>query len=334
MKQDQSNQANESQNSSAQNAALLSVVTAVPNPAEDITTYLPGWSIVWNGIQTIYGNYAFIACDPTGTYYGLAIRGSLPPIPPFSWYIFANWILEDLNIEKQVDWKYVNDGSSGALISLGSSIAFYNLLLMEDALGSGLNIFDYLKNNAITPGKQVIIAGHSLGGNMANVYASYFVTQLTQDGASTDNVSLYTFAAPAAGNKDFAQDLDNKLSNAWHYENTNDIVPKFPVADDVALIAGLYNPAPSAAKINITYKGKTFTLQEVILKAAVDLNKYKYHQQALNYTKFTSELDGSYTTNSLKDFFDQAGAQHSMTNYAAYLGLTLPQPPTQELKLY
>ncbi|GAA3954939.1 hypothetical protein GO495_28420 [Chitinophaga oryziterrae] len=308
----------------AQTAVMLSAVTYSTDPQQDIDTLLPGWSIVWDGIQTSDGNYAFIATDPSEEYYALAVRGSLPPFDVFdNWDAFANWVLEDLDVITQVSWPYLASGNGSALISQGAYTSFDNVLNMQDQLGSGQLIFDYLKNNAVIPGKQIIITGHSLGGNIANVYASYFVTSIAQENYTSDNISLFTFAAPAAGNSDFATDLDNKISTAWHYENANDIVPKFPASFSVLLTAFLFDPAPSASEITVNYQGYTISLREAFILLSGVFYFYGYQQPSLNYTVFPNALDENYQSNTLEDWFDQAGAQHALSNYAGYLGVTL-----------
>lgn len=307
----------------AQNAVLLSFVTYSANPVNDIISYLPGWKIVWNGIQTSDGNYAFIAVDPTEEIYALAIRGSLPPQDIFkNWDSFANWILEDLDVITQVSWAYAT--TAKPLISSGANTSFTNLLNMQDALGSGLSVTNYLVSNVIKPGKQLIITGHSLGGNIANVFTSYFITTITQSSYSANNVALFTFAAPAAGNGDFATDLDSKLPTAWHYQNANDIVPNFPVSDTILLTGFLYIPSPAASAITVTYKGHTVSLREAFILLAGVFLFYGYQQQANNYTIFNTDLYTEYEENTAEDWFAQEGAQHAVSNYAAYLGVMLP----------
>lgn len=305
----------------AKTAVQLCAVTYSQDPVNDIGTYLKGWSIVWNGTETTDGNYAFIALDPTGEYYALAIKGSLPPFD-ISWDAFANWILEDLDVVTRVAWPYA--ATSGALIASGTNRAFNNMLAMQDTLGSNESIFDYLQNNAVKGNKQVIITGHSLGGNAANVYASYFISALAKANIQFSNTSLFTFAAPAAGNGAFATDLDTKLPDAWHFENAEDIVPKFPAAVSAIKVAYLYNPGPSASAITVTYKGHTVSLKEGVLLLTGALFLYDYQQQADNYSIFSNPLDSSYAANTIGDWFDQAGAQHAVINYANYLGATLP----------
>ena len=306
---------------SPQTGVILANLAYSNDLASDLQTALPGWTLEWQGSVTSDGNTAFIALDPTGDYYGLAFRGSLPPFDVLKdWNAFANWVLEDMDVITEQPWPYVASGT--AKISNGANTAFNNVLDMTNEIpnGSSDSILTYLQKNAVDNNKSVIIAGHSLGGNIANVYASYFASSNT----SFSNLYLYTYAAPAAGDSDFATDLDNKIVNAWHYENLMDIVPKFPVTDSIILGAVfLYSPAPYSGDITTTYKGHTVSLRDGILLLAGALSLYGYTRQDRNYQTFTNPLDTSYESNTMDDWFDQAGAQHALPNYANYLGITL-----------
>lgn len=316
------NTTNSVQPENAKTAVQLCSVTFAQNPVNDIGTLMPGWKIVWNGTQSLDANYAFIAVDATGDNYVLAFRGSVPPQGFSDWDVFANWILEDLNVVAQVNWPYAS--TSKARISAGAYIAFSNILYMKDSLGSDLSINDYLLANVVGNGKQLIITGHSLGGNLANIFASYYVQTLTSNGQSSGNVSLYTFAAPSAGNSDFANDLDAKLPAAWHYQNANDIVPNFPVFDGLVFTSLLYLPQPLAANITVTFNQQTVSLREAFLLLAGVFLSGDYQQPKTNYTIFGTELYPKYENNTAEQWFGQAGAQHALVNYANYLGVKLP----------
>jgi hypothetical protein len=314
------------QPANAKLAVQLCAITAAPNPVADIGALLPGWKIVWNGTQTTFANYAFIAVDATGKNYALAIRGSVPPNSVFTdWDLFANWVLEDLDVVTQGSWPYAT--TAQPRISTGAYIAFTNMLDMKDSLGSGKSMYEYLLANTVGDGKQLFITGHSLGGNMANVYASFYVHMLKQQGKSSDNVSLYTFAAPAAGNADFATDLDKKLPAAWHYQNINDIVPNLPVFDGLVFTSLLYLPQPLAADITVKHKGHTFNLNEAILLLAGAFLLYGYQQPTNNYTIFKTDLFPEFEDNTVQGWLGQGGTQHQIANYAKYLGVTLPVIP-------
>lgn len=316
----------------ASTAVWLCFVTYSTNPVNEIGQYLPGWQIVWNGVQTFDGNYAFIASDATGENFALTIRGSLPPKDIFSnWDVFANWILEDLNVVTQSKWPYTSPTVSDAVVSSGAYLAFTNMECMKDSLGSGLSILQFLQQHVINAGKKLLITGHSLGGNMANVYASYLVQQISVTGYVASKLSLFTFAAPASGNSSFVQDLDDKLPNAWHYQNANDIIPNCPVAARIILTGLLYTPQPAAYKISVTFKGLTVTLQEAFLMLGGIFLLYDYQQENNHYVIFGTDLYPEYEDNTPEDWFAQAGAQHALSNYAGFLGIDLPVITTNSL---
>jgi hypothetical protein len=322
--------------SNQQLAVLLCAVTYSSDPQTDIETYLPDWSIVWNGQVTSDGNYAFIATNSDSSVYALAVRGSLPPFDVVKdWDAFANWVLEDMDVITTVDWTYVSPSTSNAKITAGANRAFTQVQGMQDTINpQGPGILDYLQTNAVAKGKQVIITGHSLGGNVANVFTSYFISSLISSYPNiAGNTYLVTFAAPAAGNSAFATDLDGKLSNAWHYENDNDIVPKFPVGLAVVDVGLMYIGGPSAGSITVTYKGKTVSLREAFLLLAGAFLIYGYTQQAQNYSIFNVPTDSEYTQNTFEDFFQQAGYQHEVVHYANDLGVTLPSTLAEQSKL-
>jgi hypothetical protein len=305
----------------AKTAVVLCAVTLANNPVQAIGNSLPGWKIVWNGNPND-PNYACIAVDSTGDNYALVFRGSVA----FNDLDFlVDWIKEDFNVLTRVSWPYAS--TSGALISKGADIAFKASMGMTDSLGSGISIGEYLLKNAVGNGKRLIITGHSLGGNMANVYASYYVQTLPK-GISSDNVFLYTFAAPAAGNPAFARDLDTKLPSAWHYHNENDIIPNFAVPDRIVFTGSLYTPQPVAAEITTTYKGQTVSLQEVFLLLAALFTLDDYQQPTNNYTFFPTKLDPTHEANTLGGWLGQAGAQHQITNYVQHFGITPTSIPS------
>jgi len=327
------NASNGDQQTAAKNAVKLCAVANAVNATNPITdtnfnNLLPGWKIAWDGQQTAFANYAFIATDPAEEIYVLAIRGSLVDKNLIDWDDFANWILEDFNVAKQVSWQFAT--TANAKISNGANIGFNNLLNMRDLGNPLLSVTDYLINNAVKKGKQVIITGHSLGGNIANVFASYFITTLTQTNLPSGNVSLYTFAAPAPGNGDFAKDLDAKLPTAWHYQSLNDAIPNFPVASDIRQLVKWYSPAPAAAAISFTNKeGKIIQLVDAIntladlLSLTELLSMSAYKQQANNYTTFQTDLYAKAQGNTLAGWLAQAAYQHQLFNYAGYLSVSL-----------
>ncbi|EFO97779.1 hypothetical protein CRE_15925 [Caenorhabditis remanei] len=82
-------------------------------------------------------------------------------------------------------------------------------------------------NGLITkyPGYQVWVTGHSLGGAMASLAASYLrFNQLV----SMEQLLLVTFGQPRTGNLTYAQSVDTLVDNAYRITHSHDPVPHVP----------------------------------------------------------------------------------------------------------
>lgn len=295
------------------------------HPVEDISKLMPGWKIVWLSGPVTDPNFSYVAVNTKEDLYILATRGSVVTNDVFTkWDSFVDWILEDLN-EPLVHWPYAS--TLKPCIGIGAYIGFSHMLHATNALegSAGELLLDFLLTNTTGKGKHLIIAGHSLGGNLSNVYASFYVETLKEQQLPATNVSLFTFAAPASGNFDFVLDLEAKLLTAWHYQNTNDAVPNFPVYEGLLATGKLYGPnAPDAPEIIVPFDNKEIPLQEVYTLLADIFFLFGYHQPKRNYITFTADLNKNFLANTIGDWLAQAGSQHQLYNYAKELNVVLP----------
>jgi triacylglycerol lipase len=298
-------------------ACTFSEIAYCSDPQGQLDKYLPGWKIVWNPLPA-GGNHAFVASD--GTSYVIAFRGSLIS---FTEDAFYNWIYHDLNVAVQYKWPYCN--AAKARISQGSYIGWQNLEKMKDRT-SGETLWAFLSEN-LKPETPLILTGHSLGGNLATVYASWLWWKFNEEKHQKNNINVMTFAAPAPGNESFADDFNKKFPISIRIENTNDIVPKFPCSNRVAKLGDLYSPGPSAAAITVGYKNITTKLSAVftMISTAMDLMElrsdyYGYMHTNKNGRLITIDLSGKNTLNDAVDWFAEAGYQHNIAQYAAALG--------------
>jgi hypothetical protein len=305
-------------NISSVTACILSELAYCNEPQKIIEQYLPGWKVVWDPLP-VGGNYAFVATD--GNVYAIGIRGSLIQ---FSWDAFDNWIYNDLNIAYQKDWPYTNN-VSGARISQGAYAGWENLNRMADRK-TRKSLWAFLQAN-IGDKKPLTITGHSLGGNLATVYASYLWKRFKDNGHQKDNIDVITFAAPAAGNGSFADDFNSKFSNSLRIENINDIVPKFPVSGKVSDLGSLYTSTPSAADIMVGYKNASVKLSNVFITMSAGLDLLRITNGISPYVQtnglgdlITIKLSGKNVKNEIIDWFAEAAYQHSMECYAQQMG--------------
>jgi hypothetical protein len=287
-----------------------------------VQMFYPDYKVVWSAQQTPDYNYAYIVRTPENRFF-LAIRGSLPfevdGHPVVDWGVLYNWFREDFNVFGQVPWPYGLNGGSPSVAN-GAWDAFTQLQGAVDVMGSNTTAYTFLKRNAVTKGYPVYITGHSLGGNMADTYASYFADQLAGDNLSNGNNYLFTFAAPAAGNADFVTDLQAKFppGRSCHYEIDNDIIPKFPVVNSVYYtVSALYSPSPQAEDVSITVHGVTVTLSNGIVTIAVAIavavGPSAYVQTPVSAASHA--LSPEYQANTFSDWFYQAAYQHAVSHY-------------------
>lgn len=306
-------------------AGTLAALAYCSDVADSITNALTGWSLAWRADQSIYGSYAYIAQTNDQSQYVVAVRGSETD---FSWSSFYNWIEQDLNVMTQKPWLYPSDGQS--MISWGSELALGNLQqLVDSSSGTPVTMLQFLMSNAVSKGTPIAVVGHSLGGNLTTVLAPWLSYAIGQAGSTVPPMATYTFAAPTAGNTSFAQMYDKLFgANSWRFYNENDVIPRF--SDAVSSTGALYNPGPAANQISTQYNNHTITLSEFFdaLAAAV-LASELYYGSYYSQTNLTqgsialntaNTLNPAYSTNTLQNWLDQAGWQHSMQTYLSLIG--------------
>jgi triacylglycerol lipase len=297
-------------------ACLFSQIVYNDQPQKELDSFLPGWKIVWNPAP-LNGNYAFVARN--GNTFALAIRGS---VMQFSEAAFQNWVQQDLNAFTQTTWKFTLD-SIAAKVSDGAYEGWQNLTRLKDTTtGKTLWMFLSEQTSANTP---MLVTGHSLGGNLATIYASWLAWNIRETKMPQPNISVVTFAAPAVGNGAFAADFDKKFPQAKRYENANDMVPKFPCIDGIKQLGDLFVGGPAAKDIKAAYRGISVNLSQLFnytgdaLRLASLFSGAAYYKQTAGQL-FTGKLSATGAGSSLGNWFAEAGYQHSMKQYAVSLG--------------
>lgn len=315
-------------------AMTLASITYCADIKSALHKYLPGWSLVWLPDAAVNGNYAFVVRNDATKQYAVAIRGSLLD---FSWDAFDNWFEQDFNVFEQVDWLYpatdqqpkISKGSSDGLNDLSNLVMTFN--------GQETRLLAYLLATAVTQGDSIMVVGHSLGGNLATVFAPWLLYQIGQAGLRPPaDFNVYTFAAPSAGNDAFAQAYDASFPASRRYYNVLDIVPLASVPFSIIDAGLLYMPAPQASDITVTYDGKTASLAEAfaLLAAAIGLseiypNDFSFYSQT-NVGSGSVPLypDDTYCQPDTKpplpplvvQWFEKAGCEHGHNTYLSLLG--------------
>lgn len=194
------------------------------------TTTLPSlWNQVWVPDADVNGHTATVF-QMSALLGGPPFSGGTMPLPIFALAIQGTQTGTDLLNDFQVNPQPAFPIISGAAIAIGSQDGLNDILaLQRTSDGSVKTLQDFLMN--LTQGSQLLVTGHSLGGNIASVLAPWIAANVPAFGgngggeitALPPGLSTITFAAPTAGNEAFASFL-NSQSNYQANFNANDVI--------------------------------------------------------------------------------------------------------------
>src|SRR4051812_26700788 len=164
-----------------------------------------------------------------------------------------------------------------------------------------------------------VVTGHSLGGCLASIVAMWIRTLPLPNCQGT--IQPITFAAPTAGNGNFAKYYNELFPSARRFQNTLDVIPL--AYYNLNLIDSIYGgllPTPDFVKVGLAL------MQESI--AGLGYTQPAQGQQILPGTQLASDTD----------WYAQALHQHHLATYLAILTGTpvdrsaLPQPSVARAK--
>ena len=193
----------------------------------------PTWRVVWGpGLSGDRANMLYAAGDSASGQIAVAVRGT-------DWSFWLNWVQNFASVLPLVPFTNViaNVSAGVPMIAAGTNLGLQMLLSARGAApdGSDVDLVSFLGGQSA----DVYVTGHSLGGCLASVLAPSVASAL---GAQYP-LKVYTFAAPSAGNKDFADYFGALFADrAFRVFNDLDIVPMSWAT--LLSIAALYTPAP------------------------------------------------------------------------------------------
>lgn len=262
------------------------------------------WGLVW-GPRERDQNLAFIAQGPTSSKpfsrrrYAVVVRGTIESVYN---------IFDDLDVLGQEWLPFPAPDFPGARISWGSADGWRNLRdLHQFQRGEPVGILDFLRSTDI--GSEIIVTGHSLGGNLASVVAAWLHSELNHP-KPTRPIRPLTFAAPSAGNAAFADSFDALFPGITRVRNDLDLVPRFWAEADLQSIRKLF-PGLGAPKCDLL--NGCVGLVDAAEYAVGDAYRQPSHLETLD--------SWLYDESGLLSFWDEAGAQHSSLLYMWLLGV-------------
>jgi hypothetical protein len=179
------------------------------------------WKLVW-GPGEVEGILAYVALASDATTYALAFRGSLGELAAHEF--LDNWAL-DGDTFRQVPWLYPQ--ANDVKVSAGMNQALAYVMMLTDPT-TNLHLLDFLRARIAATGGPLplLVAGHSLGGALAQLASQWLYYQLVQIGGHKHvTITPLTFAAPTTGNQQFATLFEAAFPDNYALVNTLDIVP-------------------------------------------------------------------------------------------------------------
>lgn len=205
----------------------------------------------------------------------------------------------------------ISDAPGGANISNGAMSGANNIINIASSNG---DLVSYLKSQ-VASGGTVIVVGHSLGGALASVLALYLKAKL-----SSATLSCFTFAAPTAGNQQFADYFDQTMAGAsTRIFNSMDTVPHAWSAKTITDIKKIYEP----------YVATPDDMVKNIDNNLGWLKLLNYRQPTAGQQQLTGAVNQAIIEKNDQDFDRQAGYQH-VEAYLDLLGMQATdvwQPP-------
>jgi triacylglycerol lipase len=240
------------------------------------------WQLAWGPVLHVKSdNLMYVAKLNGAEEYAVVVRGTdLSPI--------------NIHVLKE---PYVPD----ALVAEGTIYGLAALTGMRDA-DRGKTVLEFL---SVCPPSSIYVTGHSLGGCLTTVIALWLKYQFASSSVPQTDILAYTFAAPSAGNQQFADWYTNNSGViSYRYFNTIDLIPM--AWTNVPGIKDLFPPSPTCP-----------IEMKLAVDAAIDLLRLdgvSYVQPNGQGTPLTA------TSQQNLDWFAEVGTQHGHNNYLQLLG--------------
>jgi lipase (class 3) len=261
------------------------------------------WQCVWGPAQSPdQSNLVFVAA-----YYPtlgvpelvvVAIRGT--DVAVDAWGVIKQ-MWEDLDVLDPEPFPWLPD-CSGALVAQGT---LDGLSVVRQLTHGGRRLSSFLTDflgQSQNRQARLVVTGHSLGGCLTTVVAPWLQVTLSGQGLANEILPV-TFAAPTAGNQDFATCFLSTFASSLRYFNSLDIVPL--AWQSLAAIKTVYEPhhldTPEWVDVMVD-------LMDELIPA--------YAQPGQDH-----ELTGHFAQ-SPPTWYDEAYKQHHTTTYMKLLGGT------------
>ena len=207
-------------------ASYLPDITTIPAAVQNTPPLAAGgqWQCIWGPVQdSDESNLALVAgYSPTPNAAPQAIcvtvRGTDFDITDIWGMLEQIWEDIDASDPQPMPWA-LNDPARVASGTLDGLTIIQGLTANGQTLGQFLsNFFSQAANASVT----ILVTGHSLGGCLATIVATWIRVLLPNFRGAIQPI---TFAAPTAGNNEFATYYNELFPAARRFQNSLDVIP-------------------------------------------------------------------------------------------------------------
>jgi hypothetical protein len=260
------------------------------------------WQCPWAAQDADQSNLAFVALYYTDAasapeLAGVMIRGTDFGVTDAWGKIEQLW--EDLDGSEQAPLPWAP--SDPARVAQGTLDGLEIILGLTSGLQSLEAYLQALVSEPANANLALVVTGHSLGGCLTTVFAPGL-----RDRLKPRNVPIMpvTFAAPTAGNLDFAAYFEREFPHALRYSNSLDVIPK--AWADLSGLDTIYQPCGTAMP-DIVYVGA------LGFELAMYLTGVAYRQPAATTLRGTCSSTAA-------NWYDEGLYQHHPATYMHLLG--------------
>ncbi|WP_198163972.1 lipase family protein [Nocardia violaceofusca] len=287
------------------------------------TPGLDSWKVVWLGMSSLRANMAFVVQNVNDTSeLAVCFRGT----------VFSSLIdlAEDFEVFTQVPFPQGGTPPAGSkpVIAKGAAAAFDEIMSAKCVLGlpGGSGTLVSALQTLCGPSKPatVHLTGHSLGGCLVTTAALFLQSQFAKFNPKVA-FDTYTFAAPTAGNQDFATWFDTQFPHGQAIWNKYDVVANvwWNLGPGPTSIQSFFPaPGPYASECKDD-KGRTVQSQiqdlaQKLAESGVSPYVQPTQQPPMNtdYARHSTDALGK----TEKDWMGQLAYQHANNTYLTLLG--------------